>query len=174
MEEVKETGRLAADFFTHSYRISGHVDVRRRPLYDGLNDHTTRFLELDDAYISSIERPGEIITAYPSSFLLKENVTFVVVPHQDDALSRKHAYGSYYGAFLLRIFLTVPAFEITGHLRLSNRMDMRSVLTTGTDNFITVFDGRARSATQQDIVFTGGGLLVNKGQIGAFSVKEDR
>ncbi len=173
MKEVKETGWLAADFFTHSYRISGHVDVRRKSLYDMLNDQTTSFIELEDAYVSPIDRPGDIIATHPASFLHKNNLTLIVVPHRDDALSRKHTYGSYFGTFLANVFLTVPSFEIVGYLRLSTKMDLRRVLTSGTDDFIAVLDGRVRASIRSDIIFTGGGILVNKQHIGAFCVTDE-
>jgi hypothetical protein len=173
MEEVRETSRLPADFFTHSYRISGHTDVRRTSLYDQLNDQTTSFIELEDAYISPIDRPGDIIATHPASFLDKSNLTLVVVPHRDDALSSKHSYGSYFGTFLAKVFLIVPAFEIAGYLRLSTKMDLRRVLSTGTDDFIAVLDGRVRGSIRPDITFTGGGILVNKQHIGAFSVARE-
>lgn len=171
--EVQESGYLAADFFTHSYRISGHVDVRRRPLADILNDQTSNFIPLEDAYISPIDRPGEIIATYSASNLVKVNLTLVVVAQSNDALPRKHTYGSYYGTFLHKIFLTVPGFEITGYLRLSSKLDLRRVLTTGTDEFIAVLDGRVRNSLRSDVTFTGGGVLVNKRHIGALCMAEE-
>jgi len=173
MEEVLRTGWLAADFFTHSYRISGHVDVRRQALADMLNDQTTGFIQLEDAYISPIDRPGDIIGTYAASSLAKANLTLAVVPHRDDALSRKYAYGSYYGTFLHKVFLTVPSFEVVGYLRLSAKMDLRRVLTSGTDDFIAVLDGRVQASVRPDITFTGGGILVNKRHIGAFCMARE-
>lgn len=173
MEEVLETGWLAVDFFLHSYRISGQVDVRRQPLADQLNDRTTGFIQLEDAYVSSIDRPGEIIASYAASSLTKANVAFVLVPRRDDALSRKHTYGSYYGTYLRQIFLTVPSFEIVGYLRLSARVDLRRLLSAETDDFIPILDGRVRASLRPDVVFTGGGVLVNKLHIGAFCLAEE-
>ena len=173
MEGTLRTGWLAVDFFTQSYRISGQVDIRRRSLADILNDPTTGFVPLEDAYISPIDRPGDIVATYPSPNLVKANLTFAIVPHQEDALRRKQAYGSYLGTFLQQIFLTVPGFEIVGYLRLSSKMDLRRVLTSGTDEFIAVLDGRVRGSLRPDITFTGGGILVNKRHIGAFSVTEE-
>jgi len=173
MDDVLRTGWLPVDFFTHSYRISGHVDVRRQPLIDRLNDQTTSFIELEDAYISSIDRPGDIVATYAASGMTKSNLTFVLVAQRDDALSRKQSYGSYYGTYLHKVFLTVPSFEIVGYLRLSAKVDLRRLLSADTEEFIPILDGRARGSIRPDIVFTGGGLLVNKRQIGAFCLEEE-
>jgi hypothetical protein len=173
MEEVLQTGWLAADFFLHSYRISGRIDVRRRSLADMLNDRTTGFIQLEDAYVSPIDRPGEIIGTYSASSLTKANVTLVLVPRRDDVLSRKQAYGSYYGTHLRQIFLTVPAFEVVGYLRLSARVDLRRLLSVETEEFIPILDGRVRASIWPDVAFTGGGVLVNKHHIGAFCLAEE-
>ncbi|MGD1997183.1 MAG: hypothetical protein PVH62_10475 [Anaerolineae bacterium] len=168
--EKPRTAWLTADFFTQSHRISGRVDVRRRALPDILNDQTTSFVQLEDAYISPINHPGNITATYPASSLTKSNLTLAVVPHQDDALSRKYAYGSYWGAFVHKVFITTAAFEVVGHLRLSSKIDLRGVLTSGTDDFIAILDGRVQVSMRPDITFDGGGILVNKRHIGAFSM----
>lgn len=170
--EVLTTPRIVVDFFTHSYRISGHLDIRRLTLSEMLNDRTTSFLIVDDAYVSSIDRPGEIIASYPYATLTKANLTLALAARQEDVLPRKQSYGSYYGAYLYKIFLTVPVFEVSGYLRLSARVDLRRILTLETEDFLLVVDGRVRSSVRPDIVFNAGGLLVNKRHIGAFCIEE--
>jgi hypothetical protein len=173
MEEVLRAGWLAADFFTQSYRISGHVDVGRRAIADILNDPTTSFIQLEDAYISPIDRPGDIIATYAASGLAKDNLTLVLVPTRDDALFSKATYGSYYGTYLHKVFVTVPSFEVVGYLRLSTRVDLRRLLSLETEAFISVLDSRVRASIRPDITFTGGGVLVNKRHIGAFCLEEE-
>jgi len=173
MDEQLRTTWLAADFFTYSSRISGHVDVRHRPLADQLNDRTTGFLELEDTYVSSIEYPAEIIASHPNAILRKSKITAVFVAREEDSLQREQTYGSYFGTSLHRVFLTVPSFEIQGYLRLSSKMDLRTILTTGTDDFVPILDGQMRSSIRRDFMFTSGAILVNKDHIEAFWVEED-
>jgi len=173
MEERLHTTWLIADFFTHSYRISGRVDVRYHKLADQLNDHTTAFLQIEDAYVSNIEHPADITASHASSVLCKDNVTAVVVARQEDGLPREHTYGSYFGTYLCKVFFTVPSFEIEGYLRLSSKLDLRTVLTSGTDDFASILDGQMRSSLRPDVTFAGGAILVNKDHIGAFWVEEE-
>ncbi len=174
MEEIRPIGRLVVDFFTHSYRISGHLDVSKRSLAEMLNDQTTSFLSLEDAYVSPIDRPGEIIASYSASFLAKANLTMALVARQEDALPRKQVYGSYLGVYLYNIFLTVPTFEVTGYLRLSARVDLRRLLALDAEDFLLILDGRVRGSIRPDIVFNAGGILVNKRHIGAFCLEESK
>ncbi|MBN1956055.1 MAG: hypothetical protein JW900_13525 [Anaerolineae bacterium] len=172
-QNMIKTGRMPVDFFTHSYRISGHVDVRRKTLPDILNDPMTGFLQLEDAYISPIIQPGEITATYAASSIAKDNLTLALVATRDEALSRDQSYGSYAGSYLRKVFLTVPSLEVVGYLRLSARVDMRRLLTSDTEKFIPVLDGRVQASIRQEVVFTGGGVLVNKLHIGAFCLEEE-
>ncbi|MDY7080055.1 MAG: hypothetical protein SXV54_24510 [Chloroflexota bacterium] len=172
MRERLSTAWLVADFFTYRHRLSGRVDVRHKKLAAQLNDPTSSFLHLEDAYISNVERPADILASYTIAILYKQNITAIVVAHQEDGLLREQTYGSYFGTYLRRVFLTIPSFEIEGHLRLSGKLDLRTVLTTGTDKFVSVLDGQMRSSLRPEIIFSGGAVLVNKDQIGVFCVEE--
>ena len=173
MPEQLSATWLVADFFVHSYRISGRLDVRQRRLADQLGDHTTSFVQLKDVYISNLERPAHIAASYLATTLRKENIIAVVVAEQEDGLPREQTYGSYLGSYLRKVFVTVPSFEIEGNLRLSGRSDLRQVLTTGTGDFVLILDGRMTSSAHPDVVFTGGAILVNKGHIGTFWAGEE-
>ena len=173
MKERLSAAWLVADFFTHSYRISGRVDVRQKKLADQLNDHTTAFLQLEDVYVSNIERPADITTSHPISILRKHNITAVVVPHQEDGLPKEQTYGSYLGTYLRKAFVTVPSFQIEGYLRLSGRLDLRTALTASAGDFVSLFDGQMRSSVRPDVAFAGGAILVNKDHVGAFWLEKE-
>ncbi len=173
MREQMSSAWLVGDFFTYRHRLSGRIDVRYNKLAAQLNDPTSSFLELEDAYVSNVERPAEIVASYTSAILRKNNITAVVIANQEDGLLREQTYGSYFGTYLRKLFITVPSFEATGYMRLSGKMDLRTVLTTGTDAFIPVLDGEMRSAIRPEILFTGGAILVNKDQIGVFCLKTE-
>lgn len=174
MKEQLSTAWLVADFFTYRHRLSGRVNVRYKKLAAQLNDITSAFLELEDAYISNVDYPADIIASYTYSILRKQNITAVAVAHQEDGLLRGQTYGSYLGTYLPKVFVTVPSFEIEGYLRLSGKLDLRTVLTTGTDTFVPILDGQMRSSVRPDFVFTGGAILVNKDHIGIFCIEEEK
>jgi hypothetical protein len=174
MREKLSSAWLVGDFFTYRHRLSGRVDVRYNKLAAQLNDPTSSFLELEDAYVSNVEHPADIVASYTSAILRKDNITAVVIANQEDGLLREQTYGSYFGTYLRELFITVPSFEITGYIRLSGKMDLRTVLTTGTDAFIPVLDGEMRSSIRSEVFFTGGAILVNKNQIGVFCIKGEK
>lgn len=170
---VRRHGWVAADFFTHSYRVSGAVDVRRLPLADQLNDSTTSYLMLEDAYVSPIDRPGDITASYAIAALRKENITMAVLASRDDGLSKKQSYGSYFGTSLRSVFITAPQFEIRGFLQVVGKFDLHALLATGTDRFMPILDGTTFASLKPEIQFDGGMILVNKDAIGVMCVEEE-
>jgi hypothetical protein len=160
-----------ADFFTQSYRISGSVGVVSRRLADRLEDRTTSFLELEDAYISNTEHPADIVASHATAILRKERIIAAVVPREEDGLSRKYTYGSYLGAHVQKAYLIVPAFEIQGYIRLSGKRDLRAMLASG-DRFLPVVDGEMKFSIRPDITFTGGVILVNRARVQALWKEE--
>ena len=172
-QAVKRRGWVVADFFTHSYRVSGSVDVRRLPLADQLNDRTASYLVLEDAYVSPIDRPGEITASYAIATLCKENITMAILASKDDGLSKKHSYGSYHSAALKNVFLTLPQFEVRGYLRTVGKLDLYAVLATGTDRFMPILDGTTFASVKPEIQFDGGVILVNKDAVGVVCVEDE-
>jgi hypothetical protein len=172
-QAVKRRGWVTADFFTHSYRVSGSVDVRRLPLADQLNDRTTSYLMMEDAYVSPIDRPGDITASYTIAALRKENVTMAVLSHKEDGLAKKHTYGSYFGTSLRNVFITVPQFEVRGFLQTVGKFDLHALLATGTDRFMPLVDGTTFASLRPEIQFDGGMILVNKDAVGVMCVQEE-
>jgi len=157
---------LMVDFFTRYHRISGGVDVRSRKLADQLEDRTTDFLELEGAYISRVEHPGDIIASHTVSVLRKENVLVAVVAREEDGLTSGESYGSYLGPHFQTAFLIVSDFEVQGRLRLWGKRHLRSVLTSG-KMFVTVQDGTMRYSGHPEVEFTGAIILVNRARVEA-------
>ena len=173
MQEQSGTHWLSADFIVHSHRLSGRLYVRQRKLADQLLDPNRAFLQVEDAYVSNVDRPADITASHANAILRKDSVTAVIVSRQEDGLSSKYSYGSHFGVQLVKAFIIVSSFEVEGYLRLSSKMDLRTVMSSGTDSFLSVLDGEMRSVVRSDIVFSGGAILVNKDQIEAYWIEEN-
>jgi hypothetical protein len=153
--------RLTADIFADSHRISTQLSLRGRVLSDTLNDPNTSYLELDIAYVSRIDHPGEILADYSLSIVRKDRLTFVVVANMGDmALKQNPALKM--GMRLWPVFVTVPGFEITGQIEAPSNLDLRALMAVGVERFMPVFDCKATLATNQSVQFGGELILINK------------
>lgn len=160
---------LNADIFTYSHRFSANVPVFSRRLGDILNDRMTDFLEVRDVYVSRINKPGEIAGTYKLASLVKKHITFVVLPTEADGLSQEHKYNAF-SKSTEDVFITLPAFEISGRLEIIGKFDLKAILTVGTTKFMPIFQGRAVNSAYPEVNFSGPVILVNKEAINLFSV----
>lgn len=164
--------RLTVDFFSYTHRISTQFAVRGRPLADTLNDHTLSYVDLDVAYVSRIDKPGELIADYAISILRKENISFALVSAQVE-LAVKHVPAvQYFTRRSRQVFCTVPSFEITGLIDVPGNLDLHKMMAVGTERFMPIYKAKATIALLQTVSFSGELLLVNKEAIEVFCVGE--
>ena len=67
------------DLFTDSYRVTGYTTVGVGGIHAELSNPNSSFLEINDAYISRINQPGEIVTSYNIAEFRKDNINFIVL-----------------------------------------------------------------------------------------------
>ena len=163
---------LAADFFTASYRISGHVAIGKRRLADILSDRLSNFLSLQDIYVSRIHKPGEIAAYYRTGSLIKSQINFVVLPTKADGLSKDHVYAAL-SRQIQPVFITVPYFELQGALNIVGKPDLQTLLATGIDQFVPLLNATATTATLPQVQFSGPVILVNKSSIELFCMADE-
>ena len=156
--------RLTADIFADSHRLSTQMALRGRVLSDVLNDTSTSYLELDMAYVSRIDHPGEILADYALSIVRKERLSFVVIASGLE-MALKQNQATYIYRRQWPVFVTVPYFEITGQIEAPANIDLRALMTTGVERFIPVYNATATLSINQSIKFSGELILINKTSI---------
>ena len=154
--------RLTVDFFSHNHRISTQFAVRGRALADTLNDHTLSYVDLDVAYVSRIDKPGELIADYSIALLRKENISFCVVASQIEMALKQVTPAQYFARRTRPVFCTVPSFEITGLIELPATFDLHKIMAVGVERFMPIYRATATISDLQAVNFSGELILVNK------------
>lgn len=168
----KNRAQVPVEFFSYGYRLSGTINARHQSLGDSIYNTTTAFLTVSNAYVSPVDRPSEMSANYAEAILVKEELSFALTANEEAALRRDQQYGSYLGPQLTPIFLTLPFFEITGQLRIPGRFDPRVLLSSQTEEFITLMDVTARTTSAPDISYEGAAGIINKSKISFVGMKE--
>ena len=175
MPEVQSIRRrmLQVDFFTHAHRLSTQVNVYGQPLSDQLNDTRVSWIELEIAYISRIERPGEIIADYTVSALRKDHIAFAMISGSVEGAIKKVAYTSgFYAKRLHQVFAATGSFEVTGHIELMGKIDLHALLVASTERFMPVLNTTATISLFPATHFSAGMILINKDALEVFCIEE--
>jgi len=165
--------RLTVDFFSHSHRISTQFAIKgNRPFVDTLNDHTLSYVDLDVAYVSRINKPGELIADYSVALLRKENVSFCLVASQIELAVKSVPSPTYFARRYRPAFCTVPSFEITGLIDVPPNFDLHKMMAIGVERFMPIFRATATISQLQTVSFSGDLILINKETVEVLCVGE--
>lgn len=165
-------GRVTADFFTDSHRFSASVVVYKRRLIDVLADRMTNYLDLVDIYVSRNNNPGEIIGTYHRGSLVKEEINFIVLSSETQAISKERFYSPSRNS--LPVFITVPFFEIQGLFQWMGDFDIKKLMATDTQKFLPILDAKAANPFFPEVNFQGPTALVNKTKIQVLSISDEK
>jgi hypothetical protein len=164
---------LQVDFFTPAHRLSTQVNVFGHTLADQLNDPRVSWINLEMAYISRIEKPGEIIADYAISTLRKDQVSLAMISGSTEGAVKKIAHAStFYSRLLYRVWVATGAVEITGHIELTGKLDLTTLLVAPAERFMQVTSAVATSAFFPATQYTAELVLVNKDAIQVFCAEE--
>lgn len=158
------------DMFTDAYRVTGRVMVGTGGIHSELANPNSSFLELQDAYISRIHQPGEIVVHYKQAAFSKRNINFIVLQDRREGIpvGTQHGRSIFTRGRALRSFLTVPSFEISGEIMHDGKIAPRDILVQSVGNYQLVFSAKALASLYPDISYSGDLILVQKDRIGIF------
>lgn len=71
------------------------------------------------------------------------------------------------------VAIVVYGIEVRGVIRLHPSVNVSHFIRTTPEHFIPVFNATARLVAQPEIVFTGGAILLNRGQMEWFCLLEE-
>lgn len=158
---------LNLDLFTDAYRITGRAGVGVGGIHAELGNPTSNMLPLEDAYISRINQPGEILASYNKAAIRKENVNFIILQNRRDGIPMSAQGASVFTrGQAVEVFITVPSFEIRGEIHHSGKFTPREMLAQAVGNFLLVFSAKASASLYPDIDYTGDLFLVHKDRVG--------
>ncbi len=164
---------LQVDFFSHAHRLSTQVNVYAQPLSDQLNDPRVSWIELDIAYISRIEHPGEIIADFALSALRKDEINLAMITGSTDGAVKKVVHTSgFYVKRQHRVLVATGAFEISGWIELTGKVDLHEMLVMRSERFMPIMNAEATVSFFPETHFSGALALINKDTIESFCIDE--
>ncbi len=161
---------ISLDLFTDAYRVTGRALVGAGGIHAELANPNTDFLEIQDAYISRIHQPGEIVVSYGVAAFRKDNINFIVLQDRREGIpvGTQHGRSVFTRGRVISAFLTVPSFEIQGEIMHEGTVSPREILVQSIGRFQLVFSAKASASVFPDIHYSGDLILVHKERIGIF------
>ena len=166
---------INVDMFTDAYRVTGAVLVSTGGIHAELGNPNSDFLELQDAYISRIHQPGEIVAHYNIAAFRKDNINFIVLQdrRQGIPVSSQHVRSIFTKGKPIKAFVTVPSFEITGEILFEGQVSPQVILVQSMGRFQLIFSATALASLYPEISYSGDLILVHKERIGVICLGDN-
>lgn len=160
------------DIFTDAYRVTGRTSVGAGGIYAELGNPNSKYLNIQDAYVSRINEPGALIASYKVAAFRKDNINFIVLQDRREGISlgTQHGRSIYTRGRPLQVFLTVPSFEIKGEIVHEGKIEPRDILVKSMGQYQPIFDAKASASLYPEIFYSGDLILVSKDAIGVFGL----
>ena len=160
------------DMFTDAYRVTGRTQVGSGGILAELSNPNTKYLEIQDAYVSRIQDPGTIVASYKMAAFRKDNINFLLLQDRRDGIpaSTTHTRSVFTRGREIPVFVTVPSFEIQGAVIHEGKVTVPDILIQSMGRFQSIFAAKASASIQPDISYSGDLIMVQKDRIGVFCV----
>ena len=155
---------ISLDMFTDAYRVTGHALIGTGGIHSELSNPNRSFMDLEDAYVSRINQPGEIVASFKETAFRKNNINFIVLKNKRDGLPVSSQI--YTRGRSINIFLTVPSFEIRGEIFHDGRLLASDIVGKAHGQFLLIFSGRASASLYPNISYSGDLILVHRERVG--------
>jgi len=163
------------DLFTDAYRVTGSATIGVGGIHAELANPNSSFLEIQNAYISRINQPGEIVTSYTVAAFRKNNINFIVLQDRRVGIpvGTQHGRSIFTRGRPIHTFLTVPSFEIVGNTIHEGKVTPRNILVKSTGNYLLIFEAKASASLYPQIAYSGDLIMVSKDRIGLFCLGDE-
>ncbi|MBN1485598.1 MAG: hypothetical protein JXA37_12860 [Chloroflexia bacterium] len=155
---------IEVELYTSEHVLQGQVETAGDRLSDILNNNTESGLMLREVKVTRLLEIGKGSPAQiPLAMVHKESLLFAVPVAQRDlthkSIYRRAARQAY------EIVVFVPNFELSGMIHMTERLDIRRVLTTRSEDYIPITHAQATFVLYPRVVVKAETIILNKSQV---------
>jgi hypothetical protein len=156
------TRNVPAEFLTSNHYVFGQIKVSNTGLMGVLCDMNVSYVEINDASMARIFKPDKIIDYAPVMWIVKTQLTAVILNKPDYVGSASLVRGGFirYSQFPVRV--TTPVYEITGTLEWAGRLDFSVVIGEGSNAFLILYDAVVSASLFPALHLECPALLLNR------------
>ena len=136
---------VAVDILTPSHRISGQLQASAQGLFSYLNLPTESGLEVEDAKLCPVYVPWEEAEKVGGLWLVKSEITMVVVANRGELGVVGTARGGYTKPFPHRVRILLSGYEIDGLIEWPGKLDFSALVLEGNRPFIPAYEARLQA-----------------------------
>lgn len=162
-----------AEFYTYDHVIRGLVDTPQERLSDLMNLKNETNIIVHEAFVTQLLGLGKSPPIRMTELRLEKHSIMFAYPDERDMTTK-----SIYRRSIRQIYpvcVLMPNFELTGHIHLTEKLEIKRVLLSRSDDFIPLTDATAVYSLYPAIQIHRSTIIFNKNRmvlIGELADKE--
>lgn len=139
-----------------------------------VNDPNMSHLEILDARLARTHMPSKLVDHYEIVRIVKTHIFAVSMARREDLGSQALARGGYVRVTEFPVRLTTPVYELDGTLEWPGRFDFSEMMTSGTNEFIPLFNSVITAVLLPALRVESPAVLFNRKQVDMLALKSQR
>jgi hypothetical protein len=157
--------QITCDLFTGAYRMTGRLSVGAAGVVGLLNDTNRSGAMIEDAYISYVHTPGQIMDHFQQVRFAKRGMEAILLPKRDDIGPAGVVRGGFGKIAQYQVLITTDVFEIRGTLELPGKFEPETILFEGSGRFFPVYNATVNAYVRADAKYSGDAVLINREKV---------
>lgn len=154
---------IETEFYTYDHLVRGLVDTPQERLSDFLNLKNDNTIIIKDAEISRLlDRGKSAPLRMPETRMEKHSILFAYPVERDMTTKSIYRRAS---RQVYQVAIILPNFELVGSIYLTEKLEIRRVLLSRTDDFIPITDATAIYSLYPAITISRNLIVFNKNRM---------
>ena len=157
------TNRLIpAEILTSSHYIFGQIKVIQSGLVGMLTDTTSSFIEVNEASIAPIFKPSSVVNYAAQLFMVRAEIAAVCLGKREYMGLQGVMKGGYQRLIPYPVQISTRTYDLTGTLEWSGRFEFSALISEGTSNFFSIYDGVITAPLYPELKIEAPVILMNR------------
>jgi len=153
---------IPAEILTSSHYIFGQIRVIQSGLVGMLTDTTSSFLEVNEASIAPIFKPSSVMNYATQLFMVRSEIAAVCLSKRDYMGLQGVMKGGYQRLIPYPVQISTRNYDLTGTIEWSGRFEFSALISEGTSNFFSVYDGMITAPLYPELKIEAPVILLNR------------
>ena len=156
------TRLVPAEILTSSHYIFGQIKVIQSGLVGMLTDTTSSFIEVNEASIAPIFKPSSVMNYAAQLFMVRSEIAAVCLGKREYMGLQGMLKSGYQRLIPYPVQISTRNYDIAGTLEWSGRFEFSALISEGTSNFFSIYDGSITAPLYTDLKIEAPVILINR------------
>lgn len=170
MEGKPILGHVPVELITPHYHVKGKIAVTSAGLIGAINESSGSSIEILDAWLSRLHRPGETVARFDAWEAVKHKLVAVLLEQRTDLGPPSIARGGFGRMVSYKVWASMEGFEMFGVMEAPGKFSFAEFMFQGSRHFVPLYNATLIPVFFPQLVSRAPVLLFNRQMVEGLSI----